>query len=182
VKPRVSLQLRRALAATLVLTLGSCLANLPPRAAPAAAPIFDPTRFFDGHTRGEGTLDARIGADRTLRVEGIGSTEADGRFRLEQTITFSDSSVENRVWFMQRVDSTHFTATLSDAKGEVQAEVKGTRFHLRYLIRRPAVYMEQWMTLSADGQTAENHAEVTVLGLPWARLSEKISRVDSLRP
>jgi len=61
-------------------------------------------------------------------------------------------------------------------------EVNGTRFHLRYLIRHPAVHMEQWMTLSADGQIADDPAEVIVLGLPWARLSETISRVDSLRP
>ncbi len=40
-------------------------------------------------------------------------------------------------------DATHFPASLSDAKGDVQAETDGTRFHLRYLLRHPAVYMEQ---------------------------------------
>lgn len=162
---------------TLALLLGGCLTSLPPRAASAPQSVFDPTQFFAGHTRGEGTLDFRFGADRTVRVEGIGRTEADGRFRLDQTITFGDGSVDTRVWLMQRVDATHFVATLSDAKGEVHAEINGPIFHLRYLLRHPAVYMEQWLSLNADGCTVDNQAQVTVLGVPWARLSETITRV-----
>jgi hypothetical protein len=162
--------------------LAGCLASLPPRAAPAAQPIFDPTQFFAGHTHGEGRLDVRIGTGRTVRVDGIGRTEPDGRFRLDQAITFGDGRVETRVWYLRRVDATHFTATLSDAKGEVQAETNGARFHLRYLLRHPAVYMEQWLTLNADARTVDNQAQVTVLGVPWARLSETITRRDSAAP
>ncbi len=172
----------RAPLAIIALLLGGCLASLPPRAAPPAHPSFDPTQFFAGRTRGEGTLNVRVGADRTLRVEGVGRTEVDGRFRLDQTITFGDSSVETRVWLLQRVDATHFTATLSDAKGAVQAETAGSRFHLRYLLRYPAVYMEQWLTLAADGRTVDNQAQVTVLGVPWARLSETITRIEPRSP
>lgn len=164
------------------LQLGGCLASLPPRAPPAAQPLFDPTQFFAGHTHGEGRLDIRVGADRTLRVEGTGRTDADGRFRLDQTITFGDGTIETRVWFLRRVDATHFTATLSDAKGEVRAETNGARFHLRYLLRHPAVYMEQWLTLNTDGRTVDNQAQVTVLGVPWARLSETITRSDTAVP
>ena len=166
----------------LTLLLAGCLASLAPIAVPAAQPIFDPTQFFAGHTHGEGRLDVRIGADRTVRVDGVGRTETDGRFRLDQTITFGDGSVETRVWYLRRVDATHFTATLSDAKGEVQAETNGARFHLRYLLRSPAVYMEQWLTLNADARTVDNQAQVTVLGVPWARLSETITQRDSAAP
>jgi len=172
---------RRAMLPALVLLLGGCLDGFPPRAPQAAQPILDPTQFFAGRTRGEGTLDVRVGADQTLRVDGIGRTGADGRFRLDQTITFGDGSVETRVWFMQRVDSAHLTATLSDATGEVRAETQGNRFHLRYLMRQPLVYMEQWLTLDADGRSVENQAQVTVLGVPWARLSETITRIDAPR-
>jgi hypothetical protein len=127
-------------------------------------------------------LDVRLGTDRTVRVDGVGRAEADGRFRLDQTVTFGDGSIETRVWYLRRVDSTHFSATLSDAKGEVRAETNGMRFHLRYLLRHPAVYMEQWLTLSPDGRTVDNQAQVTVLGVPWARLSETITRRDSAAP
>jgi hypothetical protein len=68
---------------------------------------------------------------------------------------------------------------LSDAQGPVRAESVGNVFHLRYRLRF-AVYMEQWLTLRADGRTVDNRAQITVLGLPWARLSESIVRRDSL--
>lgn len=176
------LRVHRTLLSALTLMLGGCLAALPPRPAQTTQPIFDPTQFFEGYTRGEGTLDVRFGTDRTLRVDGVGRRESDGRFRLDQTITYGDGSVETRVWLLQRVDSTHFSATLSDAKGEVRAETNGARFHVRYLLRHPAVYMEQWLTLNADGRTVDNQAQVTVLGVPWARLTENIARVAAPRP
>ena len=80
---------------------------------------------------------------------------------------------------MRRVSAGRFTATLSDAKGEVTAESSGNLFHLRYLLRQPAMYMEQWLYLKPDGQSAENLAQVTVMGVPWARLTETITRVDA---
>ena len=168
--------------ATLRSTSRSCTAAtvLCATGSPAVAPepAFDPTRFFAGRTHGEGTLDVRIGRDRTLQVEGTGVTEADGTFRLDQTVTYGDGAVETRTWRLRRAEGGRYTATLSDAKGTVRAETKGTRFHLRYLLRHPAVYMEQWLYLQPDGRTVAKFAQVTVLGVPWARLSETITRTD----
>jgi hypothetical protein len=155
-----------------------CLAGFPARPATVPQPSFDPTVFFAGHTHGEGTLDVRVGTDRTLSVEGTGRTVTDGSFRLDQTITYGDSAVETRTWILRHgADPQHFTATLSDAKGEVTAETTGNLFHLRYLLRQPAVYMEQWLYLRPDGRSVDNRAQVTILGVPWARLAETITRV-----
>lgn len=165
-------------AALLVMALTGCLAGLPSQPPIQPQPVFDPTRFFAGRTHGEGVLDVRLGADRTLRVEGVGLTEADGTFRLTQTITDQDSAVETRVWRLRRVDATHYTGTLSDAKGAMHAETEGNRLHLRYLLRQPAVYMEQWLSLQPGGRSALNVAQVTILGVPWARLTETIVRMD----
>lgn len=167
------------LASSFLVAAGGCLAGLPPRPLVAPAPSFDPTLFFAGHSHGEGKLDYRIGHDRTLRVEGWGRTERDGSFRLDQTITYDDGSVETRVWLLRRADAGHFTASLSDADGEVRAESRDTLFHLRYLLRQPAVYMEQWLYLQPDGRSVANFAQVTVLGVPWVRLSETITRVSA---
>ena len=155
-----------------------CLTPFPAQPALAREPAFDPTTFFAGRTQGEGTLNGRGGTTRTLRVDGMGRREADGTFRLDQTVTFGDGVVERRMWRLRRVDAGRYTATLSDAKGEVRAESSGNLFHLRYLLRHPAVYMEQWLYLQADGRSVENRAQVTVLGIPWARLSETITRSD----
>ncbi len=170
---------RGVLMVSLIMVADGCLAGLPPRPALSPAPSFDPTLFFAGHTHGEGKLDYRIGHDRTLRVEGSGRTESDGRFRLDQTVTYGDGSVETRVWLLSRADAGHFKASLSDAKGEVHAESNGNLFHLRYLMRSPAVYMEQWLYLQPDGRSVANFAQVTVLGVPWVLLSETITRVEA---
>ncbi len=160
------------------MTMTACLAGLPPRAPIQPQPVFDPMLFFAGRTHGEGRLDVRLGTDRTLHVEGVGLTEADGTFRLTQTITDQDSVAETRVWRLRRVDATHYTGTLSDAKGAMHAETDGNRLHLRYLLRQPAIYMEQWLSLQPGGQSATNLAQVTILGVPWARLTETIVRLD----
>ena len=176
--PRALARAATAAAATLLCTTSGCLAGFPARPSTVPQPQFDPTEFFAGHTHGEGTLDMRVGTDRTLTVEGTGRREADGSFRLDQTVTYGDGGVETRSWLLRRSDATHYTATLSDASGPVDAEVEGNRFHLRYKIRNPAVYMEQWLWLRPDGRTVDNQAQVTVLGVPWARLAETITRRD----
>jgi len=169
----------RVLGLTAVALLSSCLDSTPPHAGKAAAePLLKPEIFFAGHTRGEGTLVTLTGARRSLRVEGNGSTEADGTFRLDQAVTFSNGDKETRTWRLLKRDSKHYTATLSDAAGEVTAQADGNLFHLRYLLRKPAVYMEQWLYLQPDGRTVLNLATVTVIGIPWAKLSEEIKKTD----
>lgn len=168
----------RMLGACLLIAASGCLASHPPRPAQAPVPAFDPIVFFAGRTHGVGTLVARFSATRSIRVESTGKTEQDGSFRLDQTITLGNGSVHTRFWRIRRVDSTHYSATLSDATGDVTADTDGNRFHLRYLLRRPAVYVEQWLYLQPDGRSATNLAQVTVLGVPWARLTETITRAE----
>ncbi len=117
------------------------------------------------------------GRRRLLHVEGHGYTEADGSFRLDQVVTFEDGAVEKRTWRLAKRGPGTYTGTLTDADGPVSAEVTGNRFHLRYLLRKPAVYMEQYLYLQPDGRTALNLATITVIGMPLARLTEEITRV-----
>ena len=160
--------------------LAACLPVLPPNPPIASAPAFDPTVLFAGHTHGDGALNVRFGAQRTLSVDGVARSRPDGTFQLDQTITFANGTITTRRWVLRRDtnDANAFTATLSDATGEVKAETRGNEFHLRYQMRSPKVYMEQWLYLQPDGRTVLNQAEVTVLGIPWARLSETIVRIE----
>lgn len=155
----------------------SCLPSPAARPDVTTTPAFDPVAVFAGHTHGDGVLEQRFGKGRHLSVEGNGYRSADGTFQLDQTITYDDSTKETRRWVLRRRDATSWTATLSDAKGEVAAETNGNLFHLRYQIRSPKVYMEQWLYLQPDGRSVLNLAQVTVLGVPYARLSETITRV-----
>ncbi len=164
--------------AVVSLSVSGCLSAPPLHPAVSGHPELRPEVFFAGRTHGAGELEARGRALRPMRVEGFGRSEADGSFRLDQTVKFADGTVETRTWLMRRVDSHAYTATLSDAAGEVAAEANGNVFHVRYLLRRPAVYMEQWLYLQPDGRSVINFATVTVAGVPVARLSEQIMRAE----
>ena len=153
-----------------------CLPSLAARPDVAPTPAFDPVVFFGGHTHGEGALEGRFGKRRHLTVEGNGHQDADGTFQLDQAITYDDSTTDTRRWVLKRRSATSWTATLSDAQGEVTAETNGNLLHLRYQIRSPRVFMEQWLYLQPDGRSVLNLAEVSVLGVPYAHLSETITK------
>ena len=173
-----SFRLARRSALLLACALASgCLPSLAARPAVAPTPPFDPVAFFSGHTHGDGVLEQRFGGGRHLSVEGNGTRHGDGTFQLDQTITYDDGTTETRRWVLRRKDATSWTATLSDAQGEVTAETSGNLFHLRYQIRSPRVFMEQWLYLQPDGHAVLNLAEVTVLGVSYAHLSETITKV-----
>lgn len=158
--------------------MSGCLAPLAPRPDSAPEPVLDPVAFFAGQTRGEGTLHGRFAAGSPLTVEGVGHFLADSALQLDQTITFRDGTVDTRRWVLRRRGANGYMATLSDAEGAVSTDVAGNLLHLRYKIRWPRVYMEQWMYLDPDGRTLLNYAEVSVLGIPWLHLAERITRPD----
>lgn len=160
------------------LAASGCLDSFPDHPASAAQPEFRPESFFAGRTRGDGTLTIRFRGARTLTVDGTGRSDPDGSFHLDQMVAFDDGTTEARTWRVRGINAHEYAATLSDAEGEVRAQASGNSFHLRYLLRQPAVYMDQWLYLQPDGRTVLNRATVTVLGIPWARLAETIRRVE----
>ena len=169
--------LRRLAIALVPLLLSACLARFPTaEPQPSSQPALIPDQFFLGPTHGVGTLSTRFRSTRTLHVESMGRRDADGSFRLDQTVTFDDGAVETRTWRLERTGPNTYRARLSDAAGGVSAESSGNTFHLKYLLRQPRVMMEQWLYLQPDGRTVLNRATVSVLGVPWARLAETITR------
>ncbi len=167
---------RHALAA--LLGLAGCAPVLPPRAFDGGTPEMRPERFFNGATASTGVLEDRSGAPtQRFQVVGSGAVQPDGRFRLDQTVTFDGASPEQRHWIVQRVDPHRYTASLTDAAGVVTAEAYGNLFHLRYPMKTPfGGEMEQWLYLQPDDHTVVNEATVRVLGIVVAHLSERITR------
>ena len=167
------------LAALVAATLSAgCLpASAPIRASAAEAPAFLPEVFFAGRTEGRGVLTIRGKRPGAIRVESRGAAESDGGFRLDQTITFADGRVSRRTWHMRALGGGRYASTLTpDARGSVEAEASGSRFHIRYRMGRATV-MDQTLTLRPGGQVADNVATVRMMGVPWARLTETITRV-----
>ena len=138
-----------------------------------------PEAFFVGTTRSFGVLETRSGApSKVFHVEGHGAPQADGAFRLDQTVSFDGQAPQNRTWLLWVSGPHGYRASLSDASGEVVGEAYGSLFHLRYPYRSFA-RMEQWLYLQPDGRTVLNEGTVTVAGVVVARLSERITREDS---
>lgn len=161
-----------------VLALAGCLAAHPRLTAPDS-PEFRPEVFFNGLTRGTGTLRIRGRAAQTVRVESLGTPQPDGSFRLDQTVWIGDAAPRLRSWQMRRAPSGDYTATLTDASGPVRVRVEGATLRLRYRLNAVAT-MHQRLVLKPDGQSALNQATVRVLGLPWARLAEDIVRAPGV--
>ncbi len=160
--------------------IAGCVAAMPLAGFEAAGPAMRPDVFFAGHTAGWGVLTTRGGRPaRRFTVAGEGAMQADGRFRLQQTVSWGDGHSETRQWLMTADGRGGYAATLSDAAGPVRGEVRGNVFHLRYRLRSPAVMMEQFLYLQADGRHVLNTATVTALGVPVAHLSEMITRTDA---
>lgn len=133
-----------------------------------------PRKAFNGHSEGQGTLKFLFGTERTFHVVSDGHDQADGSFRLDQSVTFAGEPTQTRFWIVHDADSNPFTATLSDASGLVTGHVNGSRMELSYRIKGPLV-MQQTLKLSADGASIDNEGRITVLGIPIGYLHETIS-------
>lgn len=136
---------------------------------------FTPRNGFGGASEGDGTLTFLFGKPQPLHVESRGIQQADGSFRLEQTITFEGKPPKNRVWIMTEVSPNHYTATLSDAAGLVTATTSGPRLSLHYRAKGPFV-MHQELELMPDGKTIRNVGVIRLLGMPVGHLRETITR------
>ena len=139
-------------------------------------PSFRPELFFLGSTSGKGVLISRGRADRTFRVSSVGKIDHNGTFVLDQKILFNDGKSDERSFRIRRLNDHDYTGTLTGVPGRVSARVDGNSFHIRYLIRQPQVYMDQWIYLQPDGRSALNRSTVKVLGIQVAHMSEFITR------
>lgn len=170
---------RRIASAAALALLSGCLPATTFHPRSTDVPTFRPEAFFDGTTHGDGVLEQRFKAKRDVQVEGYGAMQPDGVFVLEQRIRYGDGATEQRTWHLEPAGASAYTGSLTGASGVVRGEVHGSVFHVRYLLRQPGVYMDQLLYLQPDGRTVLNVSTVSVLGIPWARLSETITRVSA---
>lgn len=132
---------------------------------------------FSGHSEGDGKLGLFFGKERRLHVESHGYDQADGTFRLDQTVTFEGQPSQKRFWILKTNGQNHFTGTLSDAAGTVTGLTNGSRLRLKYRIKGPLI-MHQTLELMPDGKTIDNVGKITLLGIPVGHLHETITRKD----
>ena len=173
---RSLLAVRSVLLVAIVVLLAGCIPSAGPLTPAAAEPVFRPEVFFAGPSHGDPILKIRTKAPQQLHVQSRGTPQADGTFRLDQTITRPDGHADERTWIMQALGGGRYSATLTpDASGSVEAYAEGNRFHIHYRMGRFTT-MDQTLSLHPGGQVADNVATVRALGIPIARLTETIAR------
>lgn len=138
---------------------------------------FTPQNGFNGQSEGNGKLKLFFGKQRSFHVESHGYDQADGTFRLDQTVTFEGKPSKERFWILKTDRQNHYTGTLSDAAGRVTGLTNGTRLLLKYQLKGPLI-MHQTLTLLPDGKTIDNVGKITLLGIPVGHLHETITRKD----
>lgn len=144
--------------------------------AAAASPVFDPLRFFDGHTEGRGRLHVALRRTSAVQVHGRGSVQGD-TLVLDQTVERAGAAAATRQWRIRRIAPGRYVGTLTDAIGPVTGESSGDTLHLGFRGKH-GVRFDQWLRLAPDGGSAQNRLTVRKLGITLARLDETIRRVD----
>ena len=138
---------------------------------------FTPQNGFSGRSEGNGKLKLVFGKQRPFRVESHGYEQADGTFRLDQTVTFEGQPSKERTWILKTDRQNHYRGTLSDAAGRVTGFTNGSRLQLKYRLKGPLI-MHQTLELMPDGKTIDNVGKITLLGITVGRLHETITRKD----
>ena len=160
--------------------LSACVASPDIPAEPiaqAATPVFDPTAFFTGPSRGEGRL--KVVFDDTVPIAVRSSGRMEGAVLvLDQTIREGDKPPRTRQWRLRRTGPGVWEGSLTDAVDTVRAGVEGNRLTIRYTMD-DGMDVRQDLTLSPDGQRAYNSLRVHYVGLTVARLEELITRLPA---
>lgn len=164
------------ISALLVLVLCISVVSVSSRAKEGSLD-FTPHNGFNGHSEGNGKLRLFLGKQRLFHVESHGYDQADGTFRLDQTVTFQGQPSQKRSWILKTIRQNHYTATLSDAAGPVTGLTNGSRLQLEYRVKGPLI-MHQTLELMPDGKTIDNVGKITLLGIPVGHLHETITRKD----
>lgn len=135
---------------------------------------FVPNEVFAGRSDGKGEMQLFLGKTRPFTVESVGSTQTDGRFRLEQNVQFEGEPVQSRSWMMWQTTPGHYSATLTEASGLVVGHTDGSRLTLQYPLNGWGLVMHQILDLTNDGKTVLNYGSIRFLGIPIGQLRETI--------
>jgi hypothetical protein len=144
--------------------------------ASAQAPRpFDPVAFFTGATQGRGELRELLGKPKRTSTQSVGRVDKDGSLVLDQKVAVEGDPVRQRRWRLKQVAPGKFSGTLSDAKGPVEAEVRGQTVRIRYVMKGN-IKVEQELTAQPGGRAVINRGTFRKFGMKVAIMKERIDK------
>lgn len=159
----------RALGLAGLLLLCGCGATMQPADFAADKPALDLQRYFNG------TIDAwGIFQDRSGKVIKRFTVVMDCRWDgdtgvLDEHFTYSDGTLQRRVWTLKKVGPNRYIGTASDVIGEARGESGGNAFNWKYTLALPVdgrvyhVNFDDWMFLM-DENVMLNRAVMSKFG------------------
>ncbi len=145
-------------------------------AAPAQTPKpFDPVAFFTGATQGRGELKELLGKPRKTSTQSVGRVDKDGWLILDQKVAVEGDPLRQRRWRLKQTRPGHYEGSLSDAKGPVEAEVRGQTVRIRYVMKG-GIKVEQELTPLPGGRALINRGTFRKFGVKVALLKERVDK------
>ena len=137
--------------------------------------------FFEGRTTAKGSFTTITGFERSFTLELHGRW--DGRtLTLREDFLYDDGETDTKTWRFTQIGWNTYSGTREDVIGETTVSVIGNRGYFNYLVDldpgpgRNVVRFYDTLTLSDDGQTLVNTANVFKGPLPVARARVTFSR------
>ena len=144
--------------------------------APAQAPKpFDPVDFFTGATQGRGELKEMLGKPKRTSTQSVGRVDKDGWLYLDQKVIIEGDPVRQRQWRLREVSPGKFRGTLSDAKGPVEAEVRGQTVRITYVMKG-GIKVEQLLTALPGGRAVIARGTFRKFGMKVALMKERVDK------
>jgi hypothetical protein len=177
------LQKRMLFCVLAALLCGGC-AIKPVASFKSGKPIFEPDKYFAGHTHSWGIFETSSGQPtEILHTETQGRITKDG-LDFEQELYFERGKKSHRSWSLRRVDAHHYSATGTGIVGAARGEAYGNTLHLDFTLDalpgNPLghLHMSQWMYLQPDGVTMVNCDTLTKLGIVVAHITEQFKKEE----
>jgi len=142
----------------------------------AAPQLTAAERFFIGRFEGTGSVHIIFSGRQTVRDIGRGRMEGNALV-IDQVVQQQGAAPRRRHWRLTRVGPNRFTGTITDVRGQVSGEIRGNVLHLSYRSAQ-GPWVEQWITLHANGRTAHNRMTFRRFGIQVATVEETIRRLD----
>lgn len=157
------------------LMLAGCGCTRSVRLPSAEGIEFRPIAFFDGHTYGNGELHKLFSKPVSVSVDSIGHMQ-NGTLILDQTIREAGKPASMRRWTIIPLGHDRYSGTLTEAVGEVHAQVVGSHGYIDYVMRH-GFTVHQQLAQQSDGTTVLNGLAVHKFGVRVATLSETIRKI-----
>lgn len=157
-------------AALALAALAACSTRPEPDYYAGQKPTLNIERYFNGTLDVHGMFQDRSGTVQKRFTVLMRASWRDGVGTLDEEFTYSDGTLQKRVWTLRKQGPGRYSGTAPDVVGTANIEVAGNAMRLQYVLALPVdgkVYhidFDDWMYL-IDEQVMLNRAGMSKFGL-----------------